>query len=112
MAFRRFIDLIRHAQPEIHLVFVNTDPLFGLPQVFMEQVMDEFIAIADGFTCEKHIFKNFTVDAGIRAMSENIGADLIAISNHHRHSIKRIFSGSTVEAIVNHADLPVLSVDY
>ncbi|MFT7452175.1 MAG: nucleotide-binding universal stress UspA family protein, partial [Patescibacteria group bacterium] len=51
-------------------------------------------------------------DAGIRHLSDELGADLIAISNEKRHPIKRIFSGSNVEALVNHAEIPILSIDF
>ncbi|MBK7409888.1 MAG: universal stress protein [Saprospirales bacterium] len=39
-------------------------------------------------------------------------ADLIGISNHERHPLKRILVGSNVEALINHSKLPVLVIDY
>lgn len=59
-----------------------------------------------------HFYKDYTVEAGIRHMSESIEADLVSLSNHNRRPLKRIFSGSNVEALINHSQIPVLSIDF
>ena len=58
------------------------------------------------------MIQDLSVEHGIRVFAEELGADLIAISNHERHPVRRILRGSTVEALVNHAAIPVLSIDY
>jgi nucleotide-binding universal stress UspA family protein len=73
--------------------------------------MNDFKAMCGQLDCKVHFHRDWTVDAGIRHLSEGIGADLIAISNEQRHPLKRIFTGSNVEALVNHSDIPVLSID-
>ena len=59
-----------------------------------------------------HVFRALSIDDGIRSFSEKIGADLIVISNHERHPLKRMLIGSNVEALVNHSSLPVLTIDF
>ena len=76
------------------------------------EAMKEFQKLAAPLHAEIHLYRDFTIDNGIRFFASEIGADLIVISNHHRHPLKRIFIGSNVEAVVNHAELPVLSMDY
>lgn len=113
MSFLRFVDFIKQFQPErIHLLAINTYGWFSQPSVIMKKAMEDFKELAKGFTCETHFHRDFSVDSGVRNFANEIGANLIVISNHHRNPIKRIFQGSNVEALVNHADLPVLTIDF
>lgn len=111
-AFLRFKEFVKPFVPEIHLVEIHTSSFFDPPYILSRQAMEEFKGLCAPFRCETHVFRNFSVDRGVRAFAENIGAGLIGISNHHRHPLRRMLSGSNVEALVNHSDTPVLSVDY
>lgn len=111
-AFLKFKEFIKPFVPEIHLVEIHTSSFFDPPYTLSRQAMEEFKGLCAPFRCETHVFRNFSVDRGVRAFAENIGAGLIGISNHHRHPLRRMLSGSNVEALVNHSDIPVLSVDY
>ncbi|NNE29652.1 MAG: universal stress protein [Saprospiraceae bacterium] len=111
-SLKRFRKFVEQFKPKVHLVFVNTDPFFGLPYGIIKDVMAEAKSYFEPLEVELHIKKDLSADQGIRHISETISADLIGISNYVRHPIKRIFSGSTVEALVNHSDIPVLSIDY
>ncbi len=111
-AFLRFKEFVKPFIPEIHLVMVHTSSLFDPPYTLSQEAMEEFKTLCHPFKCEIHIFRDFTIEKGIRSFSEEIGATLIGISNHNRHPIKRMLIGSNVEALVNHSNLPILSVDY
>lgn len=111
-AFLRFKEFVKHFIPEIHLVAIHTSTFFEAPYAVMKEAQEDFRALSHPFKCQIHLFRDFTVDSGIRAFAEEIGADLIGISNHHRHPIRRMLTGSNVEALVNHAEVPVLSIDY
>ena len=78
----------------------------------MREAMKTFAKLALPLVCEPHVVKAWSVDAGVRLISEQIGADLVIIANRHRHPLVRLFKGSHVEALVNHAEIPVLSVDF
>lgn len=111
-AFKYFLDFVRPFNPEIHLLQVNTSAWFGQPYLLVKSAMDDFKNLCGDLKCYTHFYRDWSVDAGIRHLSEVIGADLISISNQRRHPLKRIFAGSNVEALVNHADVPVLSIDF
>jgi nucleotide-binding universal stress UspA family protein len=111
-AFLRFKEFVKPFVPEIHLVEVHTSSLFDPPYILSREAMEEFRGLCAPFRCETHIFRNFSVDQGIRTFAEKIGAKLIGISNHHRHPLRRMLTGSNVEALVNHSEIPVLSIDY
>jgi len=111
--FAHFLDFIQPFQPEtIHLLSINTFGWFSQPTQVMKAAMEDFKDMVKNHHCETHFHKSFSVDAGVRNFAETINAELLVLSNHERHPIKRIFQGSNVEAIVNHADLPVLSIDF
>lgn len=111
-AFLKFKEFVKPFVPEIHLVEVHTSSLFDPPYILSRQAMEEFRSLCSPFRCETHIFRNFSIDQGIRTFAEKIGAKLIGISNHHRHPLRRMLTGSNVEALVNHSEIPVLSIDY
>jgi len=111
-AFLKFKEFVKPFVPEIHLVEVHTSSLFDPPYILSQQAMEEFRGLCSPFRCETHIFRNFSVDQGIRTFAEKIGAKLIGVSNHHRHPLRRMLTGSNVEALVNHSEIPVLSIDY
>ena len=111
--FLRFLDFIKSFSPEtIHLLAINLPGYFNDPAFVMKEAMKDFKELCVGFNCKMHFYRELSVDAGIRRFAEEINADLIVVSNHIKHPLKRIFSGSSVEALVNHSETPVLSMDF
>lgn len=111
IVFKKMIDIVGMDQPEIHLVMINTLGWFGQPYALSKAAMEGFKELCYPLKCQTHFYRDLNVDAGIRHLSDDIKADLITISNLERHPIKRIFAGSSVEALVNHSEIPVLSMD-
>lgn len=112
-AFRKFLSFIEPFQPEeIHIMTVDTASFFTQPEILVRQVLKEFKQIAEGQNVKTHFYPDFTIDAGIRHFSEEFNIDLVAMSNHVRHPLKRIFTGSNVEMVVNHMKAPVFVIDY
>ena len=112
---KAFEYLLKFAVPfeaEIHLVEINTSSWFGQPYQLVHESMKDFKAMCTALPCYLHFHRNTSVEKGIQEVADRIDADLIAISNHHRHPVKRVFAGSNVEALVNHSPLPVLSIDW
>ncbi|MEL6969249.1 MAG: universal stress protein [Bacteroidota bacterium] len=112
-AFRRFLKLSEALDiKELHVLSIRTSGFFTPPRIIMQEALKDFEAIASDHAVTTHYHTDISIEAGIRRFAEEEKADLIAISNHIRHPMKRIFRGSTVEMIVNHASVPVLSIDY
>lgn len=112
-AFRNFLDLTALLNiREVHLLSIHTSGIFNPPQIVMQEALKDFAAITEGYTCKTHYYEDISVEAGIRHFTQEHRMDLIAIANHPRSPLRRIFSGNTVEMVVNHARVPVLSVDY
>jgi nucleotide-binding universal stress UspA family protein len=112
-AFDKFLELMAPFGPdEIHILAINTPGYFGQPTILMHEGLKELAGMVEGSICKTHFLSDFTVEGGIRHFSEEIGVDLIALSNHDRHPLKRILQGSNIEFLVNHAEVPVLALDF
>ncbi len=111
-AFLRMKDLLSVFKPKIHFVMIHTGSVFDPPVAVSTDAMESFQLLAAPLQSEIHFYKDFTVESGIRHFSEETDADLVVVSNQIRHPLKRIFVGSNVEALVNHSDIPVLSLDF
>jgi len=111
-AMLEFRDFIQPFAKKVHLVYIQTDLFFGLPKTVIDEVMEEAKSLFSPLAVETHYFKDYTIEQGIERISKQLNAGLIGISNISKHPLKRIFSGSNVEALVNHSHLPVLSIDF
>ena len=113
IAFRHFLELADDlGVTDVHVLTIHTSGLFQPPQIVLREALKDFEKIAGSFKAQTHYHRDISVEAGIRHFVDDEKADLIAISNHVRHPFKRLFRGSTVEMVVNHANVPVLSIDY
>lgn len=111
-AFLHFKNFVKHYLPEIHLVHIQTTSFFEAPMIINQASMKEFAELARPMVCKKHLFQDLSVERGVRVFAEEIGADLIAISNYERHPVRRMLRGSKVEALINHSSIPILSIDF
>ena len=111
-SFLKFKELIAVFNPTIYLLGVKTSFFFDAPVSATKEAMEKFQKLAAPFPCKIYIIKDADIERSIREFSETVGADLIAISNHNRHPLKRMLAGSNVEALINHSTLPVLSIDF
>ena len=58
---------------------------------------------------EVDIFNDYSVERGVLAYSEDVGADLIGVPTHGRKGLTHFFMGSIGEDIANHSSIPVLT---
>lgn len=110
--FLEFKTIIAPFKPVIHFLGIMTSYFFDVPAAATKSAMDDFVKLGRPFECKTYIFKTSNIETGVRQFSQEIDADLIAISNHNRRPLKRMLMGSNVEALINHSELPVLSIDF
>jgi nucleotide-binding universal stress UspA family protein len=99
---------------ELHVMSVNTGSYFTQPTVVMEEALMAFSKIAKkeaDLHIKTHFYRNASVLSGIQTFSKEESVDLIAIPNHEKHPLKRIFLGSTVETLVQVSPCPVLCIN-
>ncbi len=111
-AFKIFKAFLKHFIPTFHLVYILKDGLFHPSLEDVKRLTSQFEKYCKPLNCKVHILKNDSVERGINYISTKVDADLIALSNHYRHPLKRTIIGSTVEKLANLSDIPILSIDY
>ncbi|MAD80208.1 MAG: universal stress protein UspA [Planctomycetaceae bacterium] len=104
---------------DIHAIHVMIPPNSMAPAALWKEALDEphekkTRRYFDEFL-PKHGFAGLTVavldgDPGLRICdyAKEKAADLIVISSHGYHGVKRMLLGSTAERVVRHAECPVL----
>jgi nucleotide-binding universal stress UspA family protein len=78
----------------------------------MEKTVANFLEKADGNLNkinDIHYVADYTVEEGVLAFANVVGADLIAVPTHGRRGISHFFAGSIGEDIANHSTLPVIT---
>jgi len=112
VAFLKFKDIIKHFLPEIHLVTIHNSEFLDGPITLQRAVLKDYVELSKPLTAHAHIIDSFTIDGGIRNFANGINADLVVVANHYKRPLKRMLVGSNVEALVNHANMPVLTIDF
>jgi nucleotide-binding universal stress UspA family protein len=114
-SFRWLLKLSQLFEVEkLHVMSVNTGSYFSQPTIVMEEALKGFSKIAQkeaGIRVKAHFYKNASVLSGIQEFSREEEVDFIAIPNHEKHPLKRIFLGSTVETLVQISSCPVLCIN-
>lgn len=108
--FEQVVAFAKHFEAHIHLLNIETSSFFTEPKFLLEEAMASFEAMYDG-EITSHIFQKNNLDKGIEVFSKQINADLIAVASHGNRPLRQLFWHSVVEAIVNHSDIPVLSIN-
>jgi len=112
IAFKSFLKMMKLLSvKKIHILTIDTSSYFSEPTIVMIEALKDFKQLVSDIDVETHFYPDFSVHSGIRHFSEEHTISLIGISNVLRHPIKRIFQGSNVESIVNHSNIPVLTID-
>ncbi len=112
-AFRRFLAFLEPFRiEELHILSIDLQGAFTNPRFLMVQLLKEFKAVASKYNTFTYFFSALTVDMGVRQFVHAHGIDLVAMSNHHEKPLKHALLGSNIERVVNHSDVPVLSIDF
>ncbi|WP_336037997.1 universal stress protein [Halobacterium yunchengense] len=93
----------------VHVVSVVDDGSEERRDAAREAVDAVESLVADGARVETAILDGVPEDA-ILAYADDHGADLVAMGTHGRTGVDRYVAGSVTEAVVRHADAPVLAV--
>ncbi|GAB5538889.1 MAG: universal stress protein [Salibacteraceae bacterium] len=107
--FDKLFTFFKHFDAQIHLVKVITPDQFESTEMTQKLIAD-FREEWSLKNAQVHIINEGTVHAGIEYATKLANADAIAMETHGRSGISRFFYGSQTESVVNHADIPVLSV--
>lgn len=107
--FKRVLEFTRLLKADLKLVYVNTPHLFEESRE-TEVRMTNFIK-GYSWKCTTHVHNALNIERGILQFAKQHKCDVIALSTEGRSGIARMLSHSIAEAVANHADVPVLSVN-
>ena len=93
----------------IHVLNVNTPNNFYRTRT-MEKMLRDFVEASGLQNFTINIYNDANEEDGILNFAEDVKADMIAIGTHARTGFSRILSSNISEDVVNHSNLPVLTV--
>lgn len=77
-----------------------------------EKQTESFRMKSELYNYSTHIYYARDKEDGIRQVADRLGANMIALGTHGRHGLAHLFKGSIAESVVNHASLPVLTLNF
>lgn len=110
-AFQKLLDFAHHFGSHIHLLSIASYPAVHIDEGIMDR-MKAFEKMAHGtLKVTIHESADFNVELGITHFAQEHNADLIALANYGKEPLKRIFTGSVSETLVNHLEIPVMTLN-
>lgn len=111
--------LVRDTGGKLYIVHVEEPPaaygggdmFYGIPSATLEDVkrlLLSFVPSDPKVPYEHHLVHGAPAEA-ITEFADSVDADLIVIGTHGRTGLNRMLMGSVAEAVVRHANRPVLS---
>ncbi|MEZ4720459.1 MAG: universal stress protein [Flavobacteriales bacterium] len=107
--FEKLFNFVNLFDAKIHLVKVVTPDHFETTDK-TEKLISDFAKEWKLKNYEMHVINERSIQAGVLAAAKRTNADAICMETHGRVGLSRFFIGSHAESVVNHADLPVLTV--
>ncbi|MFD0931366.1 universal stress protein [Psychroflexus salinarum] len=106
---KRFADSF---DAKMHMLYVNLPGNQFSSTLEIHEQMRVFLNKVEMPLSKEHIeiFNDYTIQDGVINGSKKLNSDLIIVPTHGRKGISHFFNGSIGEDIVNHSDLPVLTL--
>jgi len=94
---------------KVKLLKINTPGNFEATW-YSEKIMNEFAEKIGLDNFSTHIYNDENVEKGILNFCKSNEPDVVAIATHGRSGLLHLINGSIAESVVNHYDMPVLSI--
>lgn len=108
---KAFQEVLRFSEvlgAQLHLLYINTPYNFN-ETAEMEKRLNDFCK-SYANTCIKHTYNALNEERGIRYFMEKTAIDLFSIATAGKSGLVQFFSPSLTEHLINHLDVPVLSI--
>lgn len=107
-AFKQVLKITELFGAQLHLININTPYNFN-ESAEMEQRLDEFCKDCST-TCIKHTYNALNEERGIRLFLQKTKVDIFSLATAGKSDFAQLFSPSLTEHLINHLDIPVLSI--
>jgi nucleotide-binding universal stress UspA family protein len=108
--FKRLLDFGRHFGSHIHLLNIAAYPKFDVTEEDLKR-MKEFEKLSWMLPCTSHGMGDIDIELGITHFANKTKADMVTIAHYGKEPLMRVFTGSVTESLVNHLELPVMTVN-
>lgn len=112
-SFKKAMQLFNSLSIAVELVYVNRPGEEYVSTKEIDQRILDFIVHLTEYTIipeDITIYSDYNVESGVFNFAKKVKADMIGIPTHGRRGLAHFFSGSIGEDIVNHSELPVLTI--
>jgi nucleotide-binding universal stress UspA family protein len=111
-AFKKAKKFADSFNADIHMLYVNLPGNQFSSTTEIHEQMRSFLKEVEIPLDKKNIeiFNDYSIQQGVLNGSEYLKADLIIIPTHGRKGLSHFFNGSIGEDVVNHSELPVLTL--
>ncbi len=109
--FKKLLEFLRPFEIDtLHLLTIKSSDSFFQPSVMVYEGFQELTELAGSYNCDVHFHKASSIDAGVRQFARDNNIDLIVMNNPGANPLRRALFGSNVEMVINHTDVPVLTL--
>ncbi|MCB0397351.1 MAG: universal stress protein [Flavobacteriales bacterium] len=108
--FLKVVDFANLMKAQIHLLYVNM-PFSFRETDEAEADMQAFLKKCPAGTCTVNTYNALNEERGIQKFAASIKADMIAMTTHGKTGFMKMISPSITESLVNHTNMPILSVN-
>jgi nucleotide-binding universal stress UspA family protein len=99
------------AGASVEALFINT-PNYFEDSISSEERIKYMVSKSEKPEMPIHVFNDFSVEEGVSAFCVRNQVDAIAITTHGYTGLRKLFNANITEAVVNHINLPVLSLPF
>ena len=108
--FEKLLDFAKPFKAHIHLLNITAYPKLEVSEADIER-MKKFEKMCWMMPCTLHTYRDLDRELGVTHFAKEQQADMVAISHYGKDAIKRIFLGSLAETLINHLEVPVMSLN-
>ncbi|NCT18995.1 MAG: hypothetical protein AUK33_09020 [Flavobacteriaceae bacterium CG2_30_34_30] len=107
-AFKQIAAFSEQIDATLHLLFINT-PYHFVENFEIEERLKSFCNICLK-PCIKHVYNALNEERGVKYFIKNNEIDLFSIATTAKSGFVQLFTPSLTESLINHLDIPVLSI--
>lgn len=109
-SFDVLMEMGEKLEASVQLLYVNT-PYYFAETTEINQKLEKFTGPYSHREIKLNIFNAFNEERGIQAFMESENFDMVSVITHGQSGLNPVFRRSITEKILNHLDLPVMSIN-
>lgn len=109
-SFNSLMELAKNLDASVQLLYVNT-PYYFAESTEINEKLAKFTAPFSSMEIKTNIINAFNEERGIQAFTGANELDMVGVITHGRSGLNPVFRRSITEKVINHLDMPVISIN-